>query len=280
MKKFWNIVLFSAVILFFASAGSVNRSLAQTRQSNRIESVGELKDAPPIMVFTTVVLGGFRGLIADVLWLRLSQLQDEGKFYELVQLSDWITKLEPRRGKVWTHHAWNMAYNVSILMPDKEERWRWVKNGIELLRDEGLVYNPGDKWIYFNLGWFFQHKIGQESDDMHLYYKKRWAMEMYGLFGGTRLNFDKLKSEPARLKRMKDEYKLFPSVMLELEEKYGPLNWTRPETHSLYWAYMGKKKIGLEKERWLDMMIRQSLRELGKEKETEDNQPERGINVL
>src|SRR6266853_1021609 len=107
------------------------------------QSRGEpLENSPPLVAFTTVALGGFRGIIADVLWLRATELQKDGKYFELVQLADWITKLEPRFAQVWAFHAWNMAYNVSVLFNDPPDRWRWVRQGIVLLRDEGLKYNP------------------------------------------------------------------------------------------------------------------------------------------
>jgi len=53
------------------------------------------KTAPPVLVFTTVALGGFRGLIANALWVRAMELQEEDKYFEKVQLADWITKLQP-----------------------------------------------------------------------------------------------------------------------------------------------------------------------------------------
>src|SRR5690348_8955185 len=52
-------------------------------------------NAPPVLAFTTVALGGFRGLIANALWIRANELQQDGKFFEMVQLADWITKMEP-----------------------------------------------------------------------------------------------------------------------------------------------------------------------------------------
>ena len=58
---------------------------------------------PPTVAFTTVVLAGFRGLAADLLWLRATALQDEGRYIELVQLADWITVLEPQFSEVWPH---------------------------------------------------------------------------------------------------------------------------------------------------------------------------------
>ena len=84
----------------------------------------------------------FAGLISNVLWIRANDLQDEDKFFEMAQLADWITKLEPHFVQVWIVQAWNMAYNISVKFKDFADRWRWVRRGIELLRDEGLRYNP------------------------------------------------------------------------------------------------------------------------------------------
>ena len=43
-----------------------------------------------------MALGGFRGLLADILWIRAISLQEQGKYFELVQLADWIQKLQPK----------------------------------------------------------------------------------------------------------------------------------------------------------------------------------------
>ena len=115
-----------------------------------------------MLAFTTVALGGFRGLISNILWIRASDLQDEDKYFEMAQLADWITKLEPHFVQVWLVESWNMAYNISVKFKDFPDRWRWVRHGIELLRDDGLRYNPNETLIYRELAWFFQHKMGAE----------------------------------------------------------------------------------------------------------------------
>ena len=38
-----------------------------------------LENAPPMLAFTTVALGGFRGLISNALWMRANELQQEGR---------------------------------------------------------------------------------------------------------------------------------------------------------------------------------------------------------
>ncbi|MCX7008317.1 MAG: hypothetical protein NTY53_13900, partial [Kiritimatiellaeota bacterium] len=142
-------------------------------------------------------LGGFRGIVADILWLRASDLQDRGQYFELVQLADWITKLEPHFTAVWAYQAWNMAYNISVLLNEPAERWRWVRQGIALLRDSGLKYNPGSAGLYNELAWTFFHKMGQDSDQAHFFYKQAWADEMTTLLGGPEPDYVRLLTAPA-----------------------------------------------------------------------------------
>ena len=85
-----------------------------------------------------------------------------------------------------------MAYNISVKFRDPADRWRWVQSGIELLRDQGLRYNPKEPLIYRELAWFFQHKIGQTMDDAHLVYKQAWATNMASVLGNGPPNYDEL----------------------------------------------------------------------------------------
>jgi hypothetical protein len=202
------------------------------------------ENAPPVLAFTTVALGSFRGLIANALWIRAVDLQDQGKYFEMIQLADWITKLQPTFATVWVHQAWNLVYNISIKFREPEERWRWVISGIELLRDRGLRYNPTEPLIYRELAWFFQHKIGYFLDDAHNYYKQFWAEKMISLFGPGKPNYEALinpqtEEQKARAKRLRDEFKMDPQFMKVVDETYGPLEWRLPETHAIYWAMRG-----------------------------------------
>jgi len=206
--------------------------------------VGLGSNAPPVLAFTTVALGGFRGLIANALWIRANDLQQDGKYFEMVQLADWITKLEPSLTQVWTVQAWNMAYNISVKFPNKYDRWRWVQRGIELLRDEGLRYNPREALMYRELAWFFQHKMGQNLDDAHMTYKEEWAKQMDQVLGSGRPNFDELINPSTdearrRLERLVHQYKMDPKIMKTVDDLYGPLEWRLPEAHAIYWAQVG-----------------------------------------
>lgn len=247
----------TACLLLVVSAGQGRRLMGIRGSSARVE----LRDAPPMVMFTSVVLGGFKGLLADVLWLRASLLQDEGRFLELVQLSDWITKLEPGISEVWAFHAWNMTYNVSVMMPKPDDRWRWVSNGISLLRDQGILYNPGDPKLYFELGWFYQHKMGMNIDAMHLYYKRKWASQMAPLLGeGGLLGPAPLAEDITQ--RLLDDYRLDVEKMRAIDKKYGPLDWRLPEAHAVYWGLEGIRVAGDKGYISCDRVVYQSLMQM------------------
>ncbi len=240
------LALVASLVPLFLVASVSQRVLNDDRIQlgvTRGEALG--KTAPPVLVFTTVALGGFRGLIANALWLRAVDLQDQDKYFEKVQLADWITKLQPHFVTVWVVQAWDMAYNISVKFPDPHDRWLWVQRGIELLRDQALKYNPDEPLIYRELAWFFQHKLGQDLDDAHLYYKAAWAKEMEDVLGGTNyvaLINPQTPDEKARAVRLREKYKLDPRHMQEVDEEYGPLEWRLPESHAIYWATLGLQR--------------------------------------
>lgn len=180
------------LVISLSLAARLNNPLREARREYGIAQADPLVNAPPLVSFTTIALGAFRGIVADMLWLRAARLQEEGRYFELVQLADWITKLEPRFTSIWAFHAWNLAYNISVLLESPEDRWRWVRHGISLLRDEGIRYNPGDARLLFELGWLFQHKVAGDLDTAHMHYKKEWAGEMARLWEGPTPDFDAL----------------------------------------------------------------------------------------
>jgi hypothetical protein len=247
-------------------AGGRHAPLRAARRSMLPETaVPLLEEASPLVVFSTVALGGFHGLIADMLWLRVARLQEQGDYFEIVQLADWITKLEPRFSDVWAFHAWNMAYNISVMFPEPADRWRWVQHGIRLLRDEGLRFNPADPRLYRELGWIYQHKIGRHWDDAHLYYKWRLAESIMATLGGGRLAADRLTDDAALRQRLHDEHGLDADTMLAVDRRYGPLDWRAPDTHAVYWAWRGLQVApadgALDNERMIFQGLAQAFRQ-------------------
>lgn len=137
----------------------------------------------PPMVALGVALGALRGVFVNYLWIRATQKKEDGQYYEAVELADWITRLQPRLPAVWTFHAWNMAYNISVTTHTPQERWNWVNAGVRLLRNRGLRANPNDMHMHKELAWIFLHKIAGFTDDANQYYKRQFAYEWHNVMG-------------------------------------------------------------------------------------------------
>jgi hypothetical protein len=178
-------------------AGAQLDSISRQRENmNLVMDTPE--DIPPEMLWATVATGAFRGLVVDALWIRADRLKEEGQFFDARQLAEWITILQPRFPTVWEFHAWNMAYNISVAIPatQPEQRWRWIRNGYELIRDEAIgKYNLKSITLYHELARIFQHKMGGVSDDVHKYYKLQLSMAMEPLLKSEDNGFDSSDNE-------------------------------------------------------------------------------------
>jgi len=166
------------------------------------------ENVPPTLAFATVATGAFRGLVVDVLWMRADKLKEQGQFFDAKQLAEWITTLQPRFPSVWEFQAWNMAYNISVAIPptQPDQRWLWVRNGYELLRDKGIRWNPKSLELYRELARIFQHKIGGVTDDVHKYYKLQLALAMEPLLGtADNEYFEALAKTPTEWQQIKKD---------------------------------------------------------------------------
>ncbi|MBQ72485.1 MAG: hypothetical protein CMJ67_06220 [Planctomycetaceae bacterium] len=149
-----------------------------------------VEGAPPIVALGTAI-GALRGVIVDYLWLKVNMMKEDGEFYEVMSDAELITKLQPRFAQVWGFHGHNMAYNISVMTNTPEERWDWVTAGIDLVRNQGLRYNPNDVVLHKDLAFWFAHKIDGVSDDAHFHYKKQFAEEWHYLLGPAPFDHEK-----------------------------------------------------------------------------------------
>jgi hypothetical protein len=141
-----------------------------------------MKAAPQVAILQ-VAPGGIRAPCINYLWIRSQQLKEDGKFYDAKQLRELICDLQPYSSGVASYHAWDMAWNISVATHTPQERWMWVTNGLKLLRDRAIPIAPRDIVAYRQLAYLFANKMGESMDEMHVYYKQQWAMEMDRLLG-------------------------------------------------------------------------------------------------
>lgn len=153
------------------------------RGLNMIGAESPVENTPPEYAFAIQAFGAFRSLLTDIAFIRAEQYKRAGRYYDAAQLASWICKLQPRFPTVWEFQSWNMAWNISVTTFTPEERWNWVYNGVKLVRDEGLRYNPRAVNLYKQIAWIYVNKMSDTLDDFHLTYKTYWAWRMHLLLG-------------------------------------------------------------------------------------------------
>ena len=199
--------------------------------------------APAMTEGALAAFGGIRSIIAEVVWFRADRLQDEGRYVELAQLASTLSYLEPHTPEVWSYAAWNLAYNISVMMPTHEDRWRWVNSAIVLLRDKGLVLNPTESELYRELAWLFELKLGTDLDAAAPVYRAKWR---------------EIVEDVAR-RNAWEEIRMDRRVMDEVTKAYGLSDVADPMFSAVYWAHIGrvvsKNKDDLA---FLNEIIRQS----------------------
>ncbi|MCF7791546.1 MAG: hypothetical protein K9L78_02405 [Victivallales bacterium] len=211
MKKIYNkILLLIIIIITLFCIYKIELKLNKIRKEKKLVESSVVYNAPPIIAFTTVALGGFRGIIADILWLRASLLQTQGKYFEMVQLASWISKLQPGFTGSTTFFAWNMAYNISVTFANPKDKYRWVENGLNLLID-AIKNTPNKIGLYSETAWLYLHKFGYVYDSSYKYYRYRLAKSMFKVTGTWHPDWKAYADIPENKEDM----------MLLLENKYN-----------------------------------------------------------
>ena len=115
----------------------------------------------PSSAAVSAALGGFRGIAVDILWMQAESMLNQKQFYQLMTYYEVVSVLQPNFPSVWAFNAWNLCYNISHEWPQPEEKWLWIKRGIDF-GDKGLQHNPDSADLWGSIGWFYMHKIGKD----------------------------------------------------------------------------------------------------------------------
>ncbi len=153
------IVYALAILLLFTAMYPYTAWLNQlkTRKQLGEATIGQI-DTGSFML-KLALLGGVRGVAANVLWNRAIDLQKVHEWDRLKQTVDMITKLQPHFLSVWTFQGWNLAYNVSVEWDDPADKYEWIKQGIKFIQD-GVSKNQKSPDLLWDTAWTYYHKIG------------------------------------------------------------------------------------------------------------------------
>jgi hypothetical protein len=175
--------LYALVFVACLYGASTRLPLLDTQRAQHNLTLPPAPKSTRLSTLLTPLMALGRAPLVDYLWLRAGKLKDEGRYFDAYQLSEMICELQPKFASVWAFHGWNMAYNISVTVKSPEERWRWVRNGFELIRDRGIPLNPRNTQLYRELAWILFHKVGDFMDDWHFYYKLQFALIMEDILG-------------------------------------------------------------------------------------------------
>ena len=130
-------------------SGVIQHKVEARREEARLILTGS--EAKEALEVGFLALGGFRGILADVLWIRAQQQQDSAKYYELKLLCDMILKLQPTFTQVHAYQAWNMSYNLAFKAETCQDKWYWIRAGLSTL-EKGLQRNLHNYTLWFEMG--------------------------------------------------------------------------------------------------------------------------------
>ncbi len=114
------------------------------------------------------LLSGFRGIVADFVWLGAHGSWEEEKWYRMKEEIELAVVLQPHSIPFWDIGAWHMAWNashgenVNPKYPSDAYRIKmqreWIRAG-KMFLEESIKNNPDNSDLYFQLGWLIYQKL-------------------------------------------------------------------------------------------------------------------------
>jgi len=136
-----------------ARIDSIRRSMAEEHEMPR---------QLPLAAATSAAMGGFRGIAVDILWIQADSMINKKQFYQLAAYYELISVLQPNFPAVFQFNAWNLAFNISAEWGRPEEKWDWLKKGIEFA-EKGFEFNPDSAALALDIAFLYSHKVDSEQ---------------------------------------------------------------------------------------------------------------------
>jgi hypothetical protein len=159
MKRRWIWLWIPLLLAILLLEAPLQVHLLRSRTEEGTSEAGDYRTIEPGEFIGTVLLGGFRAVAIDILWVRSISHLERGEYFEAVALFHLIAKLQPYLDQVWIFNGWVLAYDIPPREASVERRWHWIKKGAELIL-EGRRKNPGSWKIPYYLGFIYYHRCG------------------------------------------------------------------------------------------------------------------------
>jgi hypothetical protein len=147
--------------------------LAQLRSEARLgqADLGAIDPASETIRLATL---GLRGIAVTMLWSKANEYKKTEDWSAFQSTLEQLARLQPYFIKVWQYQAWNLSYNVSVEVDNYRDRFYYVKQGIQYLK-EGIDFNRDNPTLLDDLGWFCGNKVGRA--DEQLFYRRLFKQD-------------------------------------------------------------------------------------------------------
>ncbi len=152
-----------------------------------VEMVQKIQPEAVTGLVMGAVLGGFRGIAADILWMKMDEYWDNGFWNRMVPILRTVTLLDPHFITAWDTAGWHFLYNLTVEVDKKIEeaakvgdplaKQRWMKerqyfvdSGLAVYK-EGIAWNPDKPDLYMELGWSYFDKL-DDYDNAAIWLRK------------------------------------------------------------------------------------------------------------
>ncbi|MGO8899297.1 MAG: hypothetical protein ACLQU5_13270 [Isosphaeraceae bacterium] len=155
------------IVLFFGAMFPYGAWLAEEKKRRDLgeAAIGRIDTGSFMMKL--FLLGGFRGIVANYLWLCAEENKRDHDWDRLKSNVDLITKLQPHFLSIWTFQGWNLAYNVAVEWDAPEDKYDWIKQGIKFVQ-RGVDNNRRSPDLIWDTAWFYYHKLGFSDESIIL----------------------------------------------------------------------------------------------------------------
>ena len=111
-------------------------------------------------VIMGAALGGFQGVAASMMWMKMEELWDsgEGTWLACLNVMRNVTLLDPHWLEPWRILGWHLAYNLYVETDDPQLKATYLAKAIAAYK-EGISWNPNVYDLYAELGWTYLNKV-------------------------------------------------------------------------------------------------------------------------
>ena len=152
----WFVLL---VLVVLALLRPVQRSIAQdpAYPKEYLRPVYNIREGGTLAIMA--MMGGFRPLVANLLWLKADQYWHQGAtgWWRMVPILQTICEMNPHFIDAWSTFGWHCAWNI-YADAAPEDKPKWVETGIRIYK-RGIHFNPDQYDLYKDLAWLYHDKM-------------------------------------------------------------------------------------------------------------------------